>query len=69
MGLRTISFTLLGLLIFSASAGVVLSSRAALADAVTWRAAAGIGARPDYEGGDDYEAVPIGALRATWKNA
>lgn len=69
MGLRTISFTLLGLVIFSSSSAVVFSSRSALADDVTWRAAAGVGTRPDYEGGDDYEAVPIGALRATWKHA
>ena len=69
MGQRTISSGLLGLLIFSSVVGAVLSSRQALAENITWRAAAGVGTRPDYEGGDDYEAVPIGALRATWKNA
>lgn len=38
---------------------------AAAAD-LDWSIAAGVGTRPDYEGGDDYEAVPIGGIRATW---
>ena len=36
---------------------------------VTWSVAAGVGTRPDYEGGDDYEAVPIGGIRATWNES
>ncbi len=64
---RTISFSFLGFAIFSAALYPSLAASPALADEVAWKAAAGVGTRPDYEGGDDYEAVPIGLLRATWK--
>lgn len=64
---RTISFGLLGCSIFSSALCPSLAARPAFADEVAWKAAAGVGTRPDYEGGDDYEAVPIGLLRATWK--
>lgn len=33
-------------------------------DETTWTLGLGIGATPDYEGGDDYEAVPIPVVRA-----
>jgi outer membrane protein len=33
---------------------------------VSWVVGAGAGARPDYEGSEDYHAVPIGYLRASW---
>ena len=33
---------------------------------VDWALRAGIGTRPDYEGSEDYEPVPIGGVRATW---
>lgn len=47
---------------------VVLPSApgATAAAEMDWSLSAGVGTRPDYEGGDDYEAVPIGAIRATW---
>jgi len=38
----------------------------AIAADIDWSVSAGVGTRPDYEGGEDYEAVPIGGLRATW---
>jgi outer membrane protein len=40
--------------------------RAAVAADIDWSLAAGVGTRPDYEGGEDYEAVPIGGVRVTW---
>lgn len=67
MNPRTISFGFLGFSIFSSVLFLSFSARPAVAEQVAWKAAAGVGARPDYEGGDDYEAVPIGLLRATWK--
>lgn len=42
--------------------------QAAEAD-LDWSIAAGLGARPDYEGSDDYEPVPIGGVRATWNES
>ena len=33
-------------------------------DEFTWTVGLGVGGAPDYEGGDDYEAVPIPILRA-----
>ena len=52
------------------SAGVAVAlfgfAQAGFAAELDWSIAAGVGSRPDYEGGEDYEAVPIGALRATW---
>jgi outer membrane protein len=42
------------------------SARSTLAADIDWSVSAGVGARPDYEGGEDYEAVPIGGFRATW---
>ena len=44
------------------------STRAEAAD-IDWSLAAGVGTRPDYEGGEDYEAVPIGGIRATWNDS
>jgi outer membrane protein len=39
---------------------------ASVAADIDWSVSAGVGIRPDYEGGEDYEAVPIGGVRATW---
>jgi outer membrane protein len=64
---RTISFGFLGFVIFSSALYLSLTAGPARADEIAWKAAAGVGTRPDYEGGDDYEAVPIGLLRATWR--
>ena len=33
-------------------------------DALTWTLGLGVGTTPDYEGGDDYEGVPIPIVRA-----
>lgn len=43
-----------------------LTGAAAAAGGIDWEIGAGAGTRPDYEGSEDYEAVPIGFLRATW---
>ena len=67
MELRTNSFgSLARFIIFSSLIGAALSVSCASASDLTWRAALGAGVRPDYEGGDDYEAVPIGALKVKW---
>jgi outer membrane scaffolding protein for murein synthesis (MipA/OmpV family) len=63
---RTFSSSLIALAIFCMSSAVVSGTRPSCAQEVDWKAAAGVGTRPDYIGGDDYEAVPIGLLRATW---
>lgn len=56
-----------GLGVALALAGLFLGETAMAASPVSWKVGAGAGARPDYEGSEDYEAVPIGYLRATWE--
>lgn len=56
---------MIGKLAFSAVAFALLISPAAMAqESWRWTAGLGAGAAPDYEGGDDYEAVPIPVFRA-----
>ncbi len=63
---RTFSSCLLAIAIFSTTTSLLVITRRAQAEEVTWKAGAGVGTRPDYVGGDDYEPVPIGTLKATW---
>jgi len=53
------------LLLLTVALALSGNPQAAAAD-LDWSIAAGLGTRPDYEGSDDYEPVPIGGVRATW---
>jgi outer membrane protein len=50
---------------FSVAAAMALSPSAASASDISWLIAAGVSARPDYEGSDTHEAFPIGTFRAS----
>jgi len=45
---------------------LTVGPRVAAAVDVDWSGAAGLGTRPDYEGSNDYDLVPIGGIRATF---
>jgi outer membrane protein len=45
---------------------VVAPAGAIAANEMHWFIAGGVGARPDYEGSNDYRALPIGTVRLNW---
>jgi outer membrane protein len=53
-------------LLLAVAAGVPVDPHLATAADIDWSLAAGLGSRPDYEGSEDYEPVPIGGFRVTW---